>query len=72
MKKSVKTIEQLTEEFFAAERAEYEKRVPAAFPRVEVKGLAELSELTGLEETPPVEEEKRSGGDEESVRSARK
>ena len=54
-KKSVKTVEQLTEEFFAAERVAYEKRVPAAFPRVEVKGLAEASE----------EEEKGSGGEEE-------
>ena len=67
-KKSTKTIEQLTEEFFAAERAEYEKRVPAAFPRVETVKLAELtefSELTELEETPPVEEEKGKKGDAE-------
>jgi hypothetical protein len=55
-KKSTKTIEQLTEEFFAAERAEYEKRVPAAFPRVETAAPAE----------PAVEEEKRSGGEEET------
>lgn len=68
-KKSVKTIDQLTEEFFAAERVEYEKRVPKAFPRVEVRGLAELSELTELpelEESPeePVGEKGKKGEQE--------
>ena len=57
MKKSTKTTEQLTEEFFAAERAEYEKRVPAAFPRVEVGAVSEPAEAEV--------EEKRSGGVEE-------
>jgi hypothetical protein len=57
MKKTTKTVEQLTEEFFAAERAEYEKRVPKAFPRVET---VKLGELAGKEE-----EEKGSGGEEE-------
>lgn len=51
-KKITKTTEQLTEEFFAFEREEYEKRVPAAFPRVAVAKLAELSELTELPELP--------------------
>jgi hypothetical protein len=44
-KSLVKTTEQLTEEFFAAERAGYEKRVAHAFPRVEVRKLTELGEL---------------------------
>jgi len=47
MKKILKTTEELTEEFYAAERAEYEKRVPAAFPRVEVKALSELGGVSG-------------------------
>lgn len=68
-KKTIKTVEQLTEEFFAAERVEYEKRVPKAFPRVETFKLTGLAET---EELPPVEEEKRIGGEEESVRSTRK
>jgi hypothetical protein len=49
-KKIIKTTEELTEEFFALERTEYEKRVPAAFPRVPVKALAEL---TDFEDSPP-------------------
>ena len=53
-KKITKTIERLTEEFFAAERAEYEKRVPQAFPRVEVRGL---DDMPAAEETPPEVEE---------------
>ena len=44
-KKSTKTTEELTEEFFALERTEYEKRVPAAFPRVAVKAVNEPAEL---------------------------
>jgi hypothetical protein len=48
-KKISKTTEELTEEFFAAERLEYEKRVPEAFPRVEAKAL---SEVAGIEESP--------------------
>lgn len=35
-KKLTKTTEELAEEFFAAERAEYEKREQKAFPRVPV------------------------------------
>jgi hypothetical protein len=51
-KKTTKTTEELTEEFFAFERTEYEKRVPAAFPRVPVMALAELSELPDFEDSP--------------------
>jgi hypothetical protein len=58
-KKNTKTTEELTEEFFTAERAEYEKRVPAAFPRVETVKLAELTELTELGES-----EEAGDGDE--------
>ena len=52
-KKIIKTTEELTEEFFALERTEYEKRVPAAFPRVPVARLAELTELPDFEDSPP-------------------
>jgi hypothetical protein len=52
-KKIIKTTEELTEEFFALERTEYEKRVPAAFPRVPVKALAESAELPDFEDSPP-------------------
>lgn len=50
-KKNQKSIEQLTEEYFALERAEYEKRVPQAFPRI-AAGKAAVTEESG-----PVEEE---------------
>jgi len=55
-KKITKTTEELTEEFFALERTEYEKRVPVAFPRVPVARLTELSEVTELpdfDDSPP-------------------
>jgi hypothetical protein len=52
-KKITKTTEELTEEFFALERTEYEKRVPAAFPRVPVARLTESSELPDFEDSPP-------------------
>jgi hypothetical protein len=52
-KKIIKTTEELTEEFFALERTEYEKRVPAAFPRVPVAKFAESSELPDFEVGPP-------------------
>ena len=51
-KKITKTTEELTEEFFARERTEYEKRVPAAFPRVPVAKLTESTELPELPELP--------------------
>ena len=52
-KKITKTTEQLTEEFFAVERAEYEKRVPAAFPWVTVKSLSDPADLPAFEDSPP-------------------
>lgn len=52
-KKSTKTTEELTEEFFALERTEYEKRVPAAFPRVTVKANSEPADLPPVDEGGP-------------------
>jgi hypothetical protein len=52
-KKIIKTTEELTEEFFARERTEYEKRVPAAFPRLPVAKFTELTELPDVEDSPP-------------------
>lgn len=52
-KKITKTTEELTEEFFALERTEYEKRVPAAFPRVPVARFTEVTELPDFEDSPP-------------------
>jgi hypothetical protein len=64
MKKSTKTTEKLTEEFFAAERTEYEKRVSAAFPRIEVKASSELAGLDEPAEEPtePMEEKSKGKG----------
>lgn len=60
-KKLTKTTEELTEEFFAAEREEYEKRVPKAFPRVPVKGrkVQPDEELSNTEVTEKTEEEQK-------------
>lgn len=52
-KKITKTTEELTEEFFAFEREEYEKRVPAAFPRIVVKAFDDPAELPVFEDSPP-------------------
>jgi hypothetical protein len=63
-KKIIKTTEELTEEFFALERTEYEKRVPAAFPRIPVMALAELAELPDFEDSPPEPEPPMVGMEE--------
>lgn len=53
-KKITKTTEQLTEEFFACERTEYEKRVPKAFPRVATFRLDDAA-VELLDDEPPPE-----------------
>jgi hypothetical protein len=63
-KKITKTTEELTEEFFALERTEYEKRVPAAFPRVPAARLTEPSELPDFEDSPPEPEPPEVGIEE--------
>lgn len=65
-KKLTKTTEELTEDFFAAEREEYEKRVPKAFPRVAVKAQAEKQ----VEESAPAEAAEKSDDEQKPARKS--